>query len=128
MTNRRRTQPFSHEAIVAVLEERLEQHSRSTNERLDLIRIALSEIDSKMGGLESRERERNGQIARITVWMTDHQALSNAKIADLDELTKQHHDSNVRAAVYRQWWVLLLAGVGAGAGVVEALNRLGFIG
>lgn len=116
---------------IARLEERVASLTRDVADGRAETKIAHSEILSRMGALESRERERNGHINDLVRrnlsddqrW-AEHMAFSKEYAEDVHQLKRQHEDQGVRAALIRSQWVMLSAGAAIGVSVFEGLNEI----
>lgn len=127
--------PRSVEILVAVLQERLDNHNRQMLEGFAQIKIDMSELTSAMKALESRESERNGHIRNLISYrqqneerngehLLRHQEQEERQTKALEKLTllvtpllDQAKVAKIRGLVWKQ----IGGGAAAGAGFVGIL-------
>jgi hypothetical protein len=116
----RRSLPKSLGGLAVVLDERFDSLDQKSNELTigqNLLLGQTSKLEARMRDLESRERERNSQIATLTAWRNEQDILIAKEELQLtnrvEAIEVEHRNKMLVDSVNRRWWALIGAGAGA---------------
>lgn len=126
------TQSFerpSPEVSIARLEVMMTTMQRDLTEFRADTKIAHSELQSSMRALESRERERNGQIKDLAQYRKEneqhwgeHMTWAAERANVLAGIQAAQHDGSVRSGVWRSQLKFVLGGGGGGSLITAAIG------
>lgn len=126
-----RGSPLSNDVLLAVLQERLANESKSLSDRMDGFRIDFSEMLSMIRLLEKQERDRNGAISDHTraiaannLRWDEHMIWAAGEALKITALQREKESSNAMWKVLSTEWRLLLLVAALSGTIVGIITQL----